>query len=133
MAKGRFGGHDRVRDDTASETPASQPSSTAETPASETSPSTNEIFDALTAVQRRYVLHYLAGTEVVTLGELAEWVARQDEVDEDAERTAIMLHHGHLPMLTDVGLVEYDPATRTVEARPELTATAPYLPLDETR
>lgn len=100
-------------------------------PARDTSPSTNEIFDALTAAQRRYVLHYLAGSEVVTLGELAEWVAKRCE--SDPERTAIMLHHGHLPMLTEVGLVDYDPATRTVEARPELSAAAPFLTLDADR
>lgn len=111
MANGRLQTDERLQDE----------------PARETSPSTNEMFDALSAAQRRYVLHYLAGNGVVTLGELAEWVAERDAAD--AERTAIALHHGHLPKLTDVGLVEYDPSTRTVEPRPELSAAAPYLPL----
>jgi len=83
-----------------------------------TDASTNEMFDVLSDGQRRRALNYLSESEgVVTLGELAERVTRAEE---DPERAAIALHHGHLPKLTDAGLVEYDPVSRTVEGGSDL-------------
>lgn len=96
-------------------------------------PGTDEIFDVLSATERRFVLHYLSTAgEVLTLGELAEWLATQEGAGEyDAEELAIALHHGHLPRLADVDLIDYDPATRIVECKSTLAAAAPFLPAED--
>ena len=91
---------------------------------------TSELSRTLTAVRRRYVLEYLtAHDEVLTLEELAEWVATQDEGDvTDAEAVAIALHHWHLPKLTEADLVDYDSTTRTVEPGSKLGDVSARLP-----
>ena len=62
---------------------------------------------ALADDRRRRVLRYLLerdGADAVGLGELAEAVADEDDVD-DAHRS---LHHAHLPRLDEAGIVDYD-------------------------
>ncbi len=92
-----------------------------------------DAFGVLSERERQYAVHYLAENDVASLGELAESIARHGDVPDDAERIAVALHHSHLPKLATVGLVEYDPATRTVESRPDLTAVTPYLPASALR
>ncbi|PSP78117.1 hypothetical protein BRC81_08725 [Halobacteriales archaeon QS_1_68_20] len=97
-----------------------------------------DAFEALSERERQYAVHYLAENDVATLGELAEPIATlgelaepiagRDDVPGDAEGIATALHHGHLPKLDAVGLVDYDPGSRTVTCQPELTSVTPYLP-----
>ncbi|WP_277542313.1 DUF7344 domain-containing protein [Haloarcula laminariae] len=46
------------------------------------------------------------------LGELADAVATDEAADADA--VGVALHHKHLPLMADLGVVDYDPATRRV-------------------
>lgn len=71
--------------------------------------------------ERRLVLRILAGQLIVfKLNELAVEVAAQkgenDIVDnETVEQMAILLHHIHLPMMADKGVLGYDPETRLID------------------
>lgn len=75
----------------------------------------------LASERRRLALSALAGrTSPVEVEELARDVAaRESGVDapDDAavERVAVSLHHTHLPLLSDLGAVGYDPASGQVE------------------
>lgn len=74
-------------------------------------------FDLLSDHRRRLLLYCLrdhaeepAELEVV----LSAWLEhRQDEVDESV--AAVEAHHVHLPKLEETGVIEYDPAARTIE------------------
>lgn len=75
----------------------------------------------LASERRRVVLDVLAGRSTpVDLEELATDVATR-EIDGETprvdvvEQVAIALHHNHLPMLTDLGVLEYVPAARRIE------------------
>jgi len=64
---------------------------------------------------RRYVLYYLDCEESAKTEQLVRQVAAwdadcdlDDVPDERQERVAVQLHHVHLPMLEDLGLIEYD-------------------------
>ena len=76
----------------------------------------------LAARQRRVVLELLADrTTAVGLEELAASVAERETPGQTAtstetQRVMTGLHHVHLPMLDDVGVVDYDPAANRVEA-----------------
>lgn len=78
----------------------------------------------LVAERRRAVLDVLAEwTPPVELDDLVEAIA---DCEDDAalprseleRRVAISLHHNHLPMMTDVGVVRYDPASNRIESTP---------------
>lgn len=70
--------------------------------------------------RRRHVLSVLARrrppVDVETLAtEVAARESGVDGPDEDAvERVAVSLHHTHLPLMADLGVVEYDPASGEV-------------------
>ena len=74
----------------------------------------------LTSERRRLTLDILAGTgAAVERVELARGiVAREDgidAVDEDAIlHVAITLHHVHLPLIAELGVLAYDPESRVV-------------------
>ena len=76
----------------------------------------------LTSERRRLTLDILEGTgTAVDLEELGRGiVAREDgidAVDEEAVlRVAIALHHVHLPLIAEMGVLEYDPTTRVVRS-----------------
>ena len=76
----------------------------------------------LASERRRLTLDILEGTgATVELVELARGiVAREDgidAVDEDAVlHVAIALHHVHLPLITEMGVLEYDPVARVVRS-----------------
>ena len=75
----------------------------------------------LAAERRRLVLQVLAGEPPpVDLETLAvEVAARETEslaVDEQTiDRVAIALHHTHLPMLADAGVLAYDPESHRID------------------
>lgn len=67
---------------------------------------------------RASALHCLRGHwRPVSLSDLAAEIVEEagsTESPEECRRTEIRLHHVALPMLDDVGLLEYDPETRIV-------------------
>ena len=75
----------------------------------------NEYHRLLWAERRRLTIDVLEGvTDSVELNELAAMVAKRedgiDTADENAiDHVAIDLHHTHLPLLADLGVLDYDP------------------------
>lgn len=64
------------------------------------------VLSSLADETRRRIVHRLSNTDgEVILESLA--IALADE-DEDARDIAAELHHCHLPLLDDVGVIEYD-------------------------
>lgn len=82
----------------------------------------SECHRILSAARRRVALDLLSTrTTPVELEELATATAAR-ETDATAppsdvvRRVAVVLHHQHLPMLSERGAIDYDPATRRVES-----------------
>lgn len=81
----------------------------------------SERYRVLEAERRRLVLAILAEqmTSVGLLELATEIVAREagnDTTDEEAiERVAITLHHTHLPILDEKGVVDYDLRSQRIE------------------
>lgn len=79
--------------------------------------SDSERFRVLADFRRRHVLDVLEDAdEPCGLDGLATAIEAREVRTADADDVRITLHHVHLPMLDDAGLVEYDPATGTVES-----------------
>lgn len=81
----------------------------------------------LAAERRRLALDILAGRQSpVDLGALAEALAvRERTTDGDpgtVEDVAVDLYHRHLPLMADLGVVEFDPQAGRVEATPHAGA-----------
>lgn len=79
----------------------------------------------LLAVERRRVaLDVLTnGSTPIFLDDLAVAVAEREAnecvaSEENVERVAVSLHHNHLPMMEDFGVVDYDPDERLVIRNP---------------
>jgi hypothetical protein len=78
----------------------------------------------LSSARRRHTLDALATlTLPVALEDLAAAVAAREAdqpagAGEPAERVAVSLHHVHLPLLDDRGVLDYDRATTRVVAFP---------------
>lgn len=75
--------------------------------------------EILASERRRLVLQVIDdGPTTVSMDDLAEAVAARESPsspDHDAiEHVRISLHHKHLPMLADAGVLEYDGETRQV-------------------
>lgn len=76
----------------------------------------------LSSARRRHVLAITAGRpSPVPLAALAAAVvAREDDAhpsdDETRDRVAVSLHHVHLPLLDEFGVLEYDTERREIEA-----------------
>ena len=90
--------------------------------------SIDEALRLLADRRRRQVLGYLRahGDGAVSVDELAAAIAdgtsSSGEGHEDAvHRTAIELHHAHLPKLADADLVDYDAADAAVRYRSHAT------------
>ena len=85
--------------------------------------SIDTLFAMLSDARRRYTLHHLLGSEdgVADIGTLAEriaaWERATDRRDASVADVVIDLHHAHLPLLADVGLVEYDERSGAVRYR----------------
>lgn len=75
----------------------------------------------LAAERRRATLDVLADRELpVGVEDLAEDVVAKEEdtdgIDVNAvETVAISLHHHHLPMMDDLGVIQYDPTSHRIE------------------
>jgi len=77
------------------------------------------VVDALADATRRVALAELADSgATMTVGELAETLARRSGPDADPDRTdrRTALHHVHLPVLADAGGVTFDPESGLVAA-----------------
>ncbi|QCJ48345.1 hypothetical protein FCF25_14950 [Haloprofundus sp. MHR1] len=74
--------------------------------------------------QRRTALDVLESRNPpVDLEELAAAIAARAEGmgtadDEAIDRIALRLHHAHLPMMADLGVIDYDPDVKSVEFCP---------------
>ncbi|WP_132057486.1 DUF7344 domain-containing protein [Halorussus amylolyticus] len=93
-------------------------SGTHEIDACELSPTT--VFELLANDRRRYAFHYLATTVGATsLDDLADQIALWERTATADQHRDIRgdLHHRHLPLLADTGVVRYDPDRETVELR----------------
>lgn len=90
------------------------------------------LFDVLADRRRRYLLHYLSGrVGAVDVCDAAEQIAlwEDDDSNEQYERVLTGLLHHHVPVLSDAGLVRYDPILETVTLRRAADQAAPYLKL----
>lgn len=74
----------------------------------------DEQFRVLAAEPRRVVLDVLDGDGPVDLLDLAGAVGDARNGDAADDRVALSLHHHHLPLMDEVGVLEYDPERRTV-------------------
>lgn len=82
----------------------------------------SRLLRALSHPHRRCVLYYLREHERATLETLADCVAgwmeagpgRAAGVATDHEAVRTQLHHSHLPMLADAGVLRYDAGDRQV-------------------
>ena len=76
---------------------------------------TDELFRLLTDASRRRVIALLENLESnwIRVGQMAQQLSmtRKEEIISEWERE---LHHIHLPMLEDTGLIEYDRQGRVV-------------------
>lgn len=70
------------------------------------------LFEVLSNRYRRLVLHRLEEDETVGVDELAREV--DVFVDADPPRITTRLHHVHLPKMDRIGILDYDPRTKTV-------------------
>lgn len=107
------------------------PSEYLQEPRTDESPA-DDVFYLLADDRRRHVLDYLCrNVGAVSLGELAERLAvREDDPTYDNyQRVLTSLHHTHLPLLVDGGMVRYDVERETVVARGAIDAVRPYLDL----
>lgn len=67
--------------------------------------------------QRRFIIESLptVGRDDITLDEFVAQLEEAENVQADSlQRLRIRLHHVHLPMLDEAGLLEYDGATKRV-------------------
>lgn len=84
--------------------------------------SESERHRALASDRRRHALAVLGGTNPPTdLRPLAAAVARREAhggapTPAAVDRVRISLYHRHLPLLDDLGIVEFDPGAKRVEA-----------------
>lgn len=82
----------------------------------------DDVYRALADRARRRVLAYLLDERESTVDKLAAVLVGWDAVDRESTTTAdersdwgIRLYHLHLPLLADVGLVDFDADAGTVE------------------
>jgi DNA-binding transcriptional ArsR family regulator len=87
--------------------------------------SDDQLYRALASTQRRRVLYLLLDRAESTVDELATvlvgWEATETGTmsgPDDHRRTVVGLVHSDLPLLADVGLVDYDRADGTVRLEP---------------
>ena len=83
-------------------------------------------FTALANRRRRVLVSHLAGTSgATTLDSLVDVVARAEAdgtpTPGHRDRVATALYHIHLPLLADLGLVDFDPRSEAVRYHPHPT------------
>lgn len=87
------------------------------------SPNPDDLFGALATGERRHLLYALLEEPTWTVEEAADLLAgcesgtRGPVGPAGRRRIASRLHHVHLPLLADAGLVTYDPETGTIRLR----------------
>jgi DNA-binding transcriptional ArsR family regulator len=102
------------------------------------SPSSVDLDDVLRAIsnrERRFALYYLRERESSSVERLADvvgtWLAVEDGTApvgvEDRDRLFRALRGTHLPALSELGLVEYDPDAGTVSLVPPCGMVDPLL------
>lgn len=83
-------------------------------------PHPDALFGALSAGERRHLLYVLLEDPTRTFGEVADLLAGRDAGSSGPvgpagrRRIASRLHHVHLPLLEDAGLLAYDHESGTV-------------------
>lgn len=85
--------------------------------------SLDDAFRALAASRRRAICRYFrsSGDDVADFDDLVEFVVeaeraeRADDRPDHRKEVAVDLHHVHLPQLSDVGVVEFDPVRGSVQ------------------
>jgi len=79
----------------------------------------SERYRLLSEKRRRVALGVLAErTTPVGIDELAAEIVSRESDSEDSEhveRVATLLHHNHLPKLSDSGIIDYDSSANVVE------------------
>ena len=101
--------------------------------------SLDTIFDILSHSHRRHLLSYLSQTEddLATVADLVFFISKQEsETETSIQRTQddavrVALQHNHLPKLDDVGVIEFDTRSETIQycGHPKLEK---YLSVTET-
>lgn len=87
-------------------------------------PHPDELLRALNNQTRRQLLHLLTQQPTTSVETLVEMVHSLDHSGstpiraQEREQLASSLDHVHLPLLVDVGLIEYDRSTGSVELTP---------------
>lgn len=97
--------------------------------------SDDEIFDVLYNRRRRDVLSYLREHDgTATASDLAEYIAAKENdttvrqlSSSTRKRVYVGLYQNHLPMMDDVGVIEYNKNRGTVRLRDSATQLGPYL------
>jgi hypothetical protein len=95
----------------------------------------DDVFEVLYNRRRREVLSYMREHDGTTsVSDLAEYIAAKENdttvqqlSSYDRKRVYVGLYQNHLPMMDDVGVVEYDKNRGTVEFRDCATELEPYL------
>lgn len=101
-------------------------------PTTRTNLSPTRIFSLLADDRRRHTMRYLARTVgAVAIGEVAEEIAlREGDLTRDRyERVVTGLFHTHVPLLSEAGLIRYDPEREVVTRLPAADQLSPYLEL----
>lgn len=97
--------------------------------------SRDDVFDVLYNERRRAVLDYLRDNDgSATVSDLAEFIAASENETtvqrlSSSQRKCVYvgLYQNHLPMMDDVGVVDYDKDRGTVHLRDCVTQLEPYL------
>lgn len=96
--------------------------------------SATQLFAVLAHERRQQVLAYLSRrTGAVLLGDLAAYLASGENNASTAslERVLIDLHHSHLPLMRERGVLEYDVDSRLVSLNCPPDTLRPFLDLVE--
>ena len=82
----------------------------------------DDIYRVLSHPTRRSAVRALEGTDRTTIEAVAAWLSepgrgRRDAIEANggADRVEVALHHVHLPMLADIGVLEYEPERGEIE------------------
>ena len=84
----------------------------------------NRVYNALSHPTRRRLLLALQEESPRTLGEIAAIQAELEHRESDA---VVELHHVHLPLLADAGLIKWDPESETITKGPRFEVLRPHL------
>lgn len=97
--------------------------------------SDDDMFEVLYNQRRRRVIEHLRDRDgPIAVGDLAEYIATEEgdtTLDRlssyDRKRVYVSLYQNHLPLMDDVGVVDYDADRKTVRLLDTATKLEPYL------